>query len=374
MSIPAIIVLSIFFVFMFSEFGQRVQARNAGLWILMAAFIFIAALIPHLLRPIADILGITLVSNFVLATLVLFLFLQVFDLSAELTTNNRKLRQLVSRLAAESFSVTGENKSPSSTSGSVPRVLIVFPCFNEEASVSGVIERIRSVAATSSGFSLNYCFVDDGSTDGTLNLLQEKCPQNFVSHSANIGVSGVLLTGFQIMRRGGYSYMVQCDSDGQHPVEEIPKLLEFAEKSGCDLLVGSRFAPVDAALDSTSSINNKSNHGTTQMRIFGIGVIRFLLAFFRGAGHVTDPTSGFPVYSRKACQLLWARVPDEYPEPESIAVLSLFGAKIEEVRVQMQSRIAGVSSLQGLKSIRYMVKVSSALLGLRLRRWLLRVN
>ena len=60
-------------------------------------------------------------------------------------------------------------------------------------------------------------------------------------------------------------------------------------------------------------------------------------------------------------------MPDDYPEPESVALMVLGKAKVMEYPVTMMPRTAGASSIQGLKTIRYMIKVGSALVGLRLR-------
>ena len=373
MSLLAIILLSVFFIFMFSEFGHRLQARNAGLWILMATFISFAALKPQLFRPLADALGVALISNLVLALLVMFLFLQVYELSAELTSNNRKMRRVVSNLAAEKFCRRSPSSENRSSQRSVPKVLVVFPCFNEEGSVVDVVKRIREVSEASKDFQIDYCFVDDGSSDSTSHLLKAYCPENHVTHSVNIGVSGVLMTGFQIMRRETFDYLVQCDSDGQHPVEKIPNLLAKAMLAGPDLLIGSRFFQDDLEHGKRKELT-AAQCGTTRGRILGISLIRLFLSMFQSAGRLTDPTSGFRVYSRRACDILWPRLPDEYPEPESIAILSVFGANVREVSVQMESRVAGTSSLSGLKSARYMIKVSSALVGLRLRGFMARVN
>lgn len=82
---------------------------------------------------------------------------------------------------------------------------------------------------------------------------------------------------------------------------------------------------------------------------------------------IPDPTSGVRVYSRAAVKILTGNLPDEYPEPESIAILATHGLKIAEIPVTMQARASGVSSLNGFKNLAYMAKVISALVGLRIR-------
>ena len=96
-------------------------------------------------------------------------------------------------------------------------------------------------------------------------------------------------------------------------------------------------------------------------------MVNIVLALFGRTARVRDPTSGFRVYSAQAVRALLKIMPDEYPEPETIALLALRGMRIAEVPVRMGPRTAGRSTLAGFSSIRYMVKVTSALAGLRLR-------
>jgi len=60
-------------------------------------------------------------------------------------------------------------------------------------------------------------------------------------------------------------------------------------------------------------------------------------------------------------------MPDEYPEPEAIALVARSRLRIEETHVAMLPRTLGTSSISGLKNARFMTKVTTALLGLRLR-------
>ena len=85
------------------------------------------------------------------------------------------------------------------------------------------------------------------------------------------------------------------------------------------------------------------------------------------AARVREPTSGFRVYSAQAVRALLSIALDEYPEPVSIALLAVRGSRIAEVPVRMGPRTTGRSTLAGFSSIRYMIKVTSALAGLRLR-------
>jgi hypothetical protein len=361
MTIFADILLILCMVSILSQFGSRLSARNSVVWWAMAAFLIVASIDPTLYEPITRLLGIQLVSNFVMATMILFLFFQSIDLTAESAKLTRKQRQIVSAIATDEFLTKYKRKSaePGNTTGK-KRALIILPCYNEEESLPKTITALRSLIdkqKDDSNLEIDFCIINDGSLDGSAVLLERLCPDSYVSHKTNVGVAGVLLTGFAIGDRIAADYVLQCDSDGQHPIEIIPDLIRYADHADADMLIGSRF--VSSEIEKAQS--------TTRFRVLGIVVIRAMLRFFGHGARILDPTSGFRVYSTKARKHLIRNMPDDYPEPESVAILSLAKAKIVEYPVEMLPRESGESSIHGLKTLRFMVKVLTALLGLRLR-------
>jgi hypothetical protein len=347
-----ILVCSVLFLFLLvaAQFGGRLKAKSTLLWWLIFGFLLFATVAPGSLEPIANFFGITLVSNMVLATMSVFLALQAIQESATSTVVQRKIRDSNSYWAAKRY--LDQNSSQVSSS---LQCLVVHPCYNEAANLKMLIEsNRRCLDSTTTAFII----INDGSTDGSEAVLQNLAPTEHVSHPTNFGVSAVLLTGFQIAKAMNIPYVVQCDADGQHPAEEIPKLVEAALTTKADLLVGSRF------LDPGT---NSALETTTRSRIAGIWVIRLALKLFSSKAHITDPTSGFRVYSRHAYLKLLNNIPDEYPEPESIALAMGLGLKVKEAPTRMLPRQGGQSSLSGFKSAQFMLKVLSALLGLKLR-------
>jgi len=217
---------------------------------------------------------------------------------------------------------------------------------------------------------IDFCFINDGSMDLTGSELRKCAAGPHVSHDVILGVSAALLTGFKIGMRLDYDYLIQCDSDGQHPVEHIPFLIDQAGKGEADLLIGSRFNKVTGSPDASNPAGNDKS--TTFCRRIGMFIITDILQLFKVRTVITDPTSGFRVYSKEAVGLLMRMMPDEYPEPESIALLALMNKKIKEVPITMNARSSGASSLNGTRGVIYMAKVVSALIGLRLRFMLLK--
>ena len=341
---PVVVVLTVlFFFFLLTQFGGRLPARRALLWTMAAILLIVAAWRPPILGPLVHGLGIELVSNFLLASMVLFLFLQMAEQQVETADLRRALVQIISAAAADRLP-------------SVPRgeAMVVLPCRNEAAALPSLLPALRQLEELGG---ITWVVVDDASEDGSDVLLAREAPGRWVRHALPIGVSGVLLTGFQLADRIGAEWVVQCDADGQHPVARIPELLAAADSAGADLLVGSRF--LEGA--------RTGLRATTGLRWAGGRWLGSLLRLFGQQARVTDPTSGFRVYSRRARAVLRAEMPDEYPEPECIALASLRNLRIREWPVEMAPRTTGRSSLRGWRSIQYLVKVTAALLGLRLR-------
>ena len=341
------VVYVLFAGYVLTRFGRAIAASRAlPVWFVLIA-LAIAVIRPSILLPLAELLGIQLVSNMVFATMILYLLIESLVSAREQTNSQRQFRLLVARLAAREFApVTTER-----------RALVVVPAYNEAANIAGVVAHLEQLRAAV-GRGIDVLVVDDGSADGTAEIARRasRGGVSVVSHSVNCGVGGVLITGFLAALEHGYAYVVQCDADGQHPIEAIPGLIDRAEASGSDVLVGSRFLDAE-----------RSDASTTGLRRLGGVLIALALATFGSQARVSDPTSGFRVYSRRAAALLAMRMPDEYPEPETIALSAIHGLALAEVPVQMSPRQGGASSISGWKSAMFMVKVMTALLSFRLR-------
>ena len=77
---------------------------------------------------------------------------------------------------------------------------------------------------------------------------------------------------------------------------------------------------------------------------------------------VSDVTSGMRAVNRRFIEAYADEYAQDYPEPEAIVAAAMKGAKIVEVPVEMRERQGGTSSINPMRSIYYMVKVSLALI------------
>ena len=117
-------------------------------------------------------------------------------------------------------------------------VYLVVPAFNEEKTVSQIIEGIAE-----KGY--NVILVNDGSKDKTLELAIEskrKYPNQIfvVSHVINRGLGAALKTGMVVALNKGAKYIVTFDADGQHEIEDIPKVCKPLVDGEADVVIGAR--------------------------------------------------------------------------------------------------------------------------------------
>ena len=214
-------------------------------------------------------------------------------------------------------------------------VLVVIPAYNEQESIVSVVNDV-----VSAGY--DYVVVNDGSTDETQSLC-ESHGFNVLNLPQNLGIGGCVQAGHKYALLNGYDVDIQFDGDGQHDARCIPSLVELIE-SGSDLAIGSRF------------VEDTDGFRSTALRRLGIVWLSFWIKAFSGK-RITDPTS-----SKKPMAPFARNYPTDYPEPESIMLAIKSGLSVNEAPVTMRERQGGKSSIGGLSSLYYMIKVSLAIL------------
>jgi glycosyltransferase involved in cell wall biosynthesis len=235
-------------------------------------------------------------------------------------------------------------------SSTIRRSLAVVPAYNEADTVAGVVSALHRFAPE-----FDVVVIDDGSTDATAQRA-EQAGAEVLRLPFNLGIGGAVQAGFTYALERGYDYMVQVDGDGQHDPSEIVTLqTAMAGSPDMDMICGTRFA-------------GDTGYVAPVSRRTGIHIFAFLLSRLVGQP-VTDPTSGFRLYNRRAISLFARDYPHDYPEVEAVLMLHHHRLRMQEVAVRMFKRGGGVSSIRSGKSAYYMIKVLLALfIGLGRRR------
>ncbi len=122
--------------------------------------------------------------------------------------------------------------------GKAMRTLVIVPSKNVEATVGDVVRRVLGL-----DLGLDVLVVNDGSEDDTSRVAREAGAE-VVEHAENLGKGAALRTGFEYAVERGYEAVITIDGDGQHDPAAIPQFLETIEKSGADIVVGTRMHAV----------------------------------------------------------------------------------------------------------------------------------
>ena len=117
-------------------------------------------------------------------------------------------------------------------------VVISIPAFNEERTISGVVQNIREVMGKTK-YKYTVSVVDDGSHDRTAEVAQKAGAVVHV-HPKNYGLAETFKTEIQQALKLKADIIVHIDADGQYLPKEIPALIKGVEE-GNDLVLGSRF-------------------------------------------------------------------------------------------------------------------------------------
>ncbi len=201
-----------------------------------------------------------------------------------------------------------------------PRVSVVIPVFNEASYLLDTIARIRA-----SGVASEIVVVDDGSTDGTREILLDlKSTQgvNIIHHERNYGKGKALRTGFNVC--GGDIIIVQ-DADLEYDPRDYPKLLGPILDGNADVVYGSRM----------------TGEGPHRIMYFwhmlGNKILTLLSNLLTNL-NLTDMETGYKAFTREVLIKL-DLVEDRFGfEPEFTAKISRTGARIYEVGISYSGR------------------------------------
>lgn len=218
-------------------------------------------------------------------------------------------------------------------------ILAIVPAYNEEKSIAAVIDELTNIE-----IKLDILVVNDGSPDNTSLIARQTGKAKVLDLPINLGIGGAVQTGFIYALRNNYDIAIQFDGDAQHIAGEIKNIIAPILQKEADVVIGSRF------------LDGYKKFKTDRSRKLGI-VIFQLVNSIMNRQRITDSTSGFRAYNRKAIQYFSEYYPTDYPEPEAVILLIRKGYILKEVSVEMRQRWQGISSISMIDGMYYMVKV-----------------
>jgi len=169
--------------------------------------------------------------------------------------------------------------------------LIIIPTYNESENISKVVD-----AALESGEDFHVMVVDDGSPDGTGDLVRTKIDQypgrvHLIVREGKLGLGTAYIAGFKWGLENGYEYIFEMDADFSHNPKDLPRLHEVVANNEADVAVGSRYVKGGKVVN------------WPFLRLFisyGASLYVRIITWMP----VKDPTAGFICYHRKVLEKL----------------------------------------------------------------------
>ena len=157
------------------------------------------------------------------------------------------------------------------------RTLTALPVYNEARYVMPVLDEVVR-------FSQDVLVVDDGSRDGTADLLDGRHDILQVRHPRNLGYGAALGSAFRYAIDQDYEILVTIDCDGQHEPQRIPEFIRTCRERQADIVSGSRYLQRFAGDSRPPEARRQINHILTEELNRRLGL------------QLTDAFCGFKAY------------------------------------------------------------------------------
>lgn len=297
----------------FERYRRRFEKRDLAIAIVVAVGLLSVAFAPGLYDVAGSVLNIDrrylvvmLFANLILLGFVFYLLGLVRRVKTEVSELTRTL---------------SVDQAPQ-TDGGMDTIFVVIPAYNEGETIRSVV---TSLPETVCGFEVQPLVVSDGSVDDTAENAQYN-GTSVVEHPVNQGQGGALKTGFEIALQNDAGIVVTMDGDGQHPVDELERLVNPIIEDEADYVMGTRYLGVD---DSGNGIVRDSG-------------IRFFTAAINvlTKAEITDCTNGYRAIRGSMLDRLQL-TEERFSAPELLIEARKSGLRIKEIPITIEDRKGG---------------------------------
>jgi len=197
------------------------------------------------------------------------------------------------------------------------KLAVVIPAYKVLKHIDDVLAAIPE--------SVSYIFVvDDACPEKSGSHVEATCKDPRVKvlfHTANQGVGGAVMTGYEAALATDAEIVVKVDGDGQMDLNQLPRLVAPIVQGKADYTKGNRFNSVEAL------------EAMPRIRIFGNAVLSFLNKFATGYWRITDPTNGYTaIHSQVLRDLKFVKISKRYFfESDLLFRLSLLRAVVQDI-------------------------------------------
>jgi len=201
---------------------------------------------------------------------------------------------------------------------------IIIPAYNEENTISSIIEGLQKSLASIPNLTHEIIVIDDGSADGTREVLDVIPNIKVVRHHFNKGYGAAIKTGIE---QASHNWLLLFDADGQARSEEIPKLLVHADDYS--MVVGARIKKY-----------------SPWIRTPGRALLHFL-ANYLASQKIPDINSGFRLVKKESVRQFWHLLPSTYSLSTTITLAFIqSGLEIKYVPIHINPRTGGNSGVR----------------------------
>ena len=219
--------------------------------------------------------------------------------------------------------------------------IVIIPTYNEKENIEAIIRAVLGL--DTDGHRFDILIIDDGSPDGTANIVKGLIAAEFadrlhiVERSGKLGLGTAYIAGFRWALDHGYDYVFEMDADFSHNPNDLPRLYKACTEEGADVSVGSRY------ITGVNVVNWPI--GRVLMSYYASAYVRTVLGV-----NLRDTTAGFVCYSRKVLDSIdfdAIRFKGYAFQIEMKFTALTLGYRIKEVPVVFVNRELGTSKMSG---------------------------
>lgn len=208
------------------------------------------------------------------------------------------------------------------------KLSIIIPVFNEEKTVAKIIDKILNL--TINGVTKEIIIVDDGSSDASVNIIEEKIKGKnikFIKHAKNQGKGGAVRTG---IKNSTGDYIVIQDADLEYDPNDIKKLFAPIKEKRAQVVYGTR-------LNRLPNLKKDEKNPLFLLHYLGNKFLSLITSFLYGQW-ITDMETCYKLFSKKALREIELSSERFDFEPEITAKLLKKGYKILEIPISTKPR------------------------------------
>jgi dolichol-phosphate mannosyltransferase len=212
--------------------------------------------------------------------------------------------------------------------------IVIIPTYNEKENVRKIAKAVRELPE-----SFDILFVDDGSPDGTGDIIKDMQKDDpnihLIEREGKLGLGTAYITGFIYCLDKGYEFICEMDADFSHNPKDLPRLVKACENDIYDIAIGSRYVRGGGV----------ANWGMDRKFLsYGASLyVRFITLM-----NIKDPTAGFVCYKREVLETLdldkITFIGYAFQIEMKFAAYTL-GFRLKEVPIIFTDRVEGISKM-----------------------------